>query len=113
MVSAEEFIRGFLLHVLPTGLVRIRHYGLIAACNAKTKLIKARELINPASSPRHSSQPEISGDDSKTAWQDLLQRLTGVDISVCPRCGARTIRKSLTILDDLSAKHETPIMNSS
>ena len=113
MVSAEEFIRGFLLHVLPSGLVRIRHYGLMAACNAKTKLIKARELIDPASSPRHSSQPETSGDDSKTAWQDLLQRLTGVDISVCPRCGARTIRKSLTILDDLSAKHGTPIMNSS
>lgn len=44
-LPALEFIRRFLLHVLPSGFVKIRHYGLMAPCNAKTKLEKARTLI--------------------------------------------------------------------
>ena len=44
--TAQEFIRRFLLHVLPPRFVKIRHYGLMAPCNAKTKLEKARTLIS-------------------------------------------------------------------
>jgi hypothetical protein len=113
MVSAEEFIRRFLLHVLPTGLVRIRHYGLMAACNAKTKLLKARELIEPGCPPKDSALPETSQAESKIAWQDLLHRLTGIDPCLCPRCGARTIPKPLTILENPTGKEGTAIVNSS
>jgi hypothetical protein len=48
-VVAGEFIRRFLLHTLPRGFVRIRHYGLLAARNVHTRLAKARELIVPES----------------------------------------------------------------
>ena len=44
-LEAEEFVRRFLLHVLPKGLVRIRHYGLLASQNVKTKLAKCFELL--------------------------------------------------------------------
>lgn len=37
-ISAAEFVRRFLLHVLPTGFTKIRHYGILASCNVKFKL---------------------------------------------------------------------------
>jgi Putative transposase/Transposase zinc-binding domain len=44
-LSADEFIRRFLLHVLPTGFHRIRHYGLLASAGRKTNVARARELL--------------------------------------------------------------------
>jgi len=113
IVPAEEFIRRFLLHVLPTGFMRIRHYGLMAGCNAKTKLVRAKELIDPAWSTRVPSQSESTVDPSRPAWQDLLHSLTGIDLAVCPRCGARTIRKPLTALNNIRTKQKDPLVNSS
>jgi len=46
-LSAEEFIRRFLLHVLPKGFVRIRHYGLLASRNVSTRLEHCRQLLGP------------------------------------------------------------------
>ena len=45
-LAAQEFIRRFLLHVLPHGFVRIRHFGLMASRNAHTKLEKASSLLH-------------------------------------------------------------------
>ena len=44
-LSADEFIRRFLLHVLPKGFHRIRHYGLLASAGCKTNIARARELM--------------------------------------------------------------------
>jgi hypothetical protein len=44
-LSAEEFIRRYLLHVLPRGFIRIRYYGLYAHARRKTHLVRARELL--------------------------------------------------------------------
>jgi hypothetical protein len=44
-LSADEFIRRFLLHVLPKGFHRIRHYGLLASSGCKANIARARELI--------------------------------------------------------------------
>jgi len=44
-LSADEFIRRFLVHVLPKGLHRIRHYGLLASAGRKANLAHARELL--------------------------------------------------------------------
>ena len=55
-LSADEFIRRFLLHVLPKGFQRIRHYGLMASASCKTNIARARELIAapiPQGSRRH------------------------------------------------------------
>ena len=51
-LTAAEFMRRFLLHVLPTGLHRIRHYGLLANTARRNNLIVARDLLQqPASEP--------------------------------------------------------------
>jgi hypothetical protein len=50
-LSAEEFIRRFLLHVLPRGFHRIRHYGLLAGAARKTHLARARDLLDVAPEP--------------------------------------------------------------
>ena len=44
-LTADEFIRRFLLHVLPKGFHRIRHYGLLASAGCKANIARARELI--------------------------------------------------------------------
>ncbi len=47
-LSVVEFIRRLLLHVLPTGLQRIRHYGILANCHRRAKLALCRELLGTA-----------------------------------------------------------------
>jgi hypothetical protein len=75
-LEVDEFIRRFLLHVLPGGFVRIRHYGLLANRSRRQKIARCRELLS-ASDPK---QP-----DKQTVSEKLL-RLTGVDIQRCPEC---------------------------
>ena len=74
-----EFIRRFLLHVLPPGFVRIRHYGLLSNRNRKTHLDLARTSLGIPLPPQ----------DQKTTplpWQDLLLARTGIDPYLCPHC---------------------------
>lgn len=72
-----EFIRRFLLHVLPQGFVRIRHFGLLANRARKQKIARCRELLAvPA--------PEILAPQSRR--EQLLERI-GVDLEQCPACG--------------------------
>jgi Putative transposase/Transposase zinc-binding domain len=68
-LSAEEFLRRFLLHVVPTGFVRIRHYGLLANRTRQDKLARARQLLAivavtpllaPASAPATDSTPSLT-----------------------------------------------------
>jgi len=81
-LDAEEFIRRFLLHVLPDGFMRIRHFGFLANRTKKHALSQCRKLLglNPA-------LPEIP---QKSA-HDLLLELTGIDLSRCPRCQKGTM----------------------
>ena len=92
VLSAAEFIRRFLLHVLPRGFVRIRHYGLLAARNVGTKLTAARELLGGQPTDRS----EDNADASSPWWRRLL-RLTGIDFMLCPFCDrGRLVRAPLT-----------------
>lgn len=50
-ISADEFIRRFLLHALPRGFHRIRHYGFLASARRKDHLERARRLLDVASPP--------------------------------------------------------------
>ncbi len=86
-LDADEFIRRFLLHVLPCGFTRLRHYGLLANRYRAQKLGICRELLNQ--SPPEPRQPE-------TAPQILL-RLTGTDITLCGHCGKGTLRQMLIL----------------
>ncbi len=85
-LSPQEFIGRFLQHVLPAGFVKIRHFGLHASGNAKTRLPLARALIDNAAPPAN-PRPRT--------WQEILRSLTGVDPDRCPRCGTPLIRLPL------------------
>jgi hypothetical protein len=102
-LTAPEFIRRFLRHVLPPRFVKIRHYGLMAPANAKTKLEKARALLTlqaPGATAAPQSLKLDTPSETKT-WQDLLRALTGIDLTVCPNCGqGRIIRTRLTGHED-------------
>jgi hypothetical protein len=77
-LSVHELLRRFLLHVLPEGFVRIRHYGLLANRSRKPRIARCRELL-AAEAPPAPPAPETVG--------EKLLRLTGVDLSLCPACG--------------------------
>jgi hypothetical protein len=79
-LDAVEFLRRFLLHVLPHGFVRIRHYGLCASSNVNTKLVTARRLLEPESEATESEATE-----PKPWWERFLEQ-TGVDVMACPCC---------------------------
>jgi len=87
-LPAQEFIRRFLLHVLPRGFIRIRHFGLMASRNAQTKLKKACHLLQ-------ASRPTPSTEMHRMNWQELLRRLTGLDLTRCPKCGGTLLRRPL------------------
>ena len=75
-----EFIRRFLLHVLPDRFVKIRHYGLLSNRGRKKKLLRCQKLLGV------STKEEPEGSPQET-WEDLLTRITGKDPRVCPFCG--------------------------
>jgi len=57
-LAAHEFIRRFLLHVLPHGFHRIRHYGLLASSTRRANIARARELLAGAPPPEPVEAPE-------------------------------------------------------
>jgi hypothetical protein len=78
-LPAEEFTRRFLLHVLPSGFQRIRHYGLLANRTRNAKLERCRELLGVA-------PPAPSEHDPDEHYRDRCLRLTGVSLLECPAC---------------------------
>jgi predicted RNA-binding Zn-ribbon protein involved in translation (DUF1610 family) len=91
-LDALNFIRRFLLHVLPERYVRIRHYGLLAGANVKGKLERARELLG-AEAPSRESETETAR--REPSWSERLFTLTGLDVFACPHCGGRMTRSLL------------------
>jgi hypothetical protein len=82
-LQAVEFVRRFLRHVLPSGFVRVRHYGLLANRHRREKLARCRELLGTSVPPQADTAP--SEPDPVTP----PGRETTVDPTrVCPRCGA-------------------------
>ncbi len=79
-LATDEFIRRFLIHVLPSGFHRIRHFGLLANGNRAAKIARARELLAVTPRSKRSETPEIMAADE----QRVLPR-------PCPCCGGRMI----------------------
>ena len=80
-LEADEFIRRFLLHVLPDGFQRIRHYGFLAHRYRKAKLALCRQLLGVALTAvvKRQDQPD---------YRDLYEKLTGRSLRDCPVCHA-------------------------
>jgi hypothetical protein len=81
-LEAHEFIRRFLLHVLPDGFMRIRHFGFLANRAKKHALPQCRKLLK-----LDAALPEIP----KKSAHDLLLELTGIDLNRCPSCHQGTM----------------------
>jgi hypothetical protein len=77
-LEAAEFLRRFLQHVLPSGFVRIRHYGFLANRCRREKVALCRNLL---------SAPERSAPASPCHLTDLVRGLTPVRDATCPACG--------------------------
>jgi len=81
-LKAHEFIRRFLLHVLPDGFMRVRHFGFLANRSKKQALAQCRRLLE--------TNPALPQSPSESA-KDLLLRITGIDLSRCPACKKGTM----------------------
>jgi len=79
ILKADEFIRRFLLHVLPSRFVRIRHFGLLANRNRKDNIAACRKILGDPELP-------IEKTIKQESWQEQLLRISGIDVSICPVC---------------------------
>jgi len=99
-----ELLRRFLLHVLPKGYQKIRHYGLCSGPHvARGTLERARQQLTPSPDAGHRSFEHHVRDDAGSApdnrptrtpdtWIELLLALTGVNVRACPRCASGRMR---------------------
>jgi Putative transposase/Transposase zinc-binding domain len=78
-LDVDEFIRRFLIHVLPDGFHRIRHYGLFANANRAGNIALARQLLGMPAAP---SSSDSDGPDARHADEDA---------NTCPCCGGRMV----------------------
>lgn len=86
-LSWEEFIRRFMLHVVPTGFMRIRHFGFLSNRLQKTLLPLCKRLLG--------SNVKDGADkgEKPVHWYEIIEKLTGKDPLVCGKCGkARLIK---------------------
>jgi hypothetical protein len=76
-IPATQFIGRFLLHILPHGFAKIRSYGWLASRHKTATLAAIRSTLG-------ANNPVVDNKDESVA--DLIQRLTGVDVRLCPHC---------------------------
>jgi len=95
-LDADKFIGRFLLHVLPKGFFKIRYFGFLSHTNKKKQIPLIRKLIDP-----DATLPE----KIKESFSEMMLRLTGIDISCCPKCKkGKMIRiRKLPIQDDFNS----------
>jgi hypothetical protein len=80
-LAAEEFIRRFLLHVLPSGLKRIRYYGFLGNRYRQEKLARCRQLLQMPPPVPAAPEAPVSRD-----YRDRYEALTGRSLHRCPHC---------------------------
>ncbi len=81
-LEAEEFIRRFLLHVLPAGFHRIRHYGFLGNRFRVVKLARCRQLLGMLTA----CTLEMSPAPRRRDYRDVYEALTGISLRLCPIC---------------------------
>jgi hypothetical protein len=79
-LTSDEFIRRFLIHVLPAGFHRIRHYGLLASGNRVANLVRARQLLAVPLTANEPNEPDTAANDEERVLPHP-----------CPCCGGRMI----------------------
>jgi hypothetical protein len=90
-LAATEFLRRFFLHVLPTGFVRIRHFGFLANRWRASRLALSRQLLSSGSSTRVEAGTCKASAESSSIWHCprcsatmiVVQRFTAAELSTC------------------------------
>ena len=102
-LASDEFIRRFLLHVLPEGFQRIRYYGFLANRHREQKLARCRQLLAMA-------QPEVTDEAAVRDYRDQYRQLTDACLTECPACQ----RGHMVIIEVLRpAKPSRPVCDTS
>lgn len=78
-LDAHEFMRRFLLHVLPSRFMRLRHYGLLSNRDRAQKIARCREMIGEAQFTDNQPVPAVD-------WKLRYELLTGESVEICPKC---------------------------
>ena len=87
-VDVFEFMRRFLLHILPHGFFKIRYYGILASRNHRTDLALCQRLLQVA--------VNIADQTPTLSWEDLMLELFDIDVRRCPACGkGRLVTKQM------------------
>ena len=90
-LEAAEFMRRFMLHVLPERFVKIRYYGLLANRNSNTMLAQCRKLLGVVTE-------KADAKNVRGTWQEFLLKVCGIDLIQCPFCQkGRMIRKEIVL----------------
>lgn len=76
-ITAVEFIRRFMLHILPSGFRKIRHYGILASRNKSTRISLCKKL----------TRTKFSVAELTTTTLEKLRKMFGEDFDLCPCCG--------------------------
>jgi hypothetical protein len=76
-IQAVEFIRRFLLHILPKGFVRIRHFGFLANRHRSENLARLQSLLGVLPGVHESAQQTL---------REMMLLITGIDLTICPYC---------------------------
>lgn len=85
-LTADEFIRRFLIHVLPDGFHRIRYFGFLCNRQRQSKLARCRELLGMQQDEAAAAAPTLRPD-----YRALHLSLTGTSLTLCPACGHGTM----------------------
>jgi hypothetical protein len=83
-VDVLEFIRRFLLHVLPDGFFKVRYYGILSSRNRKTKLDLCMRILGTRPVERKTEHD----------WRTFFFEMTGIDLRGCPKCGTGRMNTS-------------------
>lgn len=94
-LAATEFLKRFLLHVVPRGYTRIRHFGILGSRNKAAKLTKVREVLGVG---------EVeTGETPAPDWKENLKKVSGIDLQTCPECQKGVMKT----VEELPAKRDT------
>jgi hypothetical protein len=104
-LTAAEFIRRFLLHVLPAGFHRIRYYGFLSNRHRATKLEQCRRLLRMP-------PPENAEVNAPVDYRDRYEALTGVSLYACPLCHRGRMR-TVAYFSAGTAPQSPPILDTS
>jgi len=81
-LDTVEFIRRFLLHVLPSGFMRVRHYGFLSNSGRKKGLQRCADIFTTLKQKRDAAKSKV-----KQPWNNRVKEQTGFDPLLCKKCG--------------------------